>query len=43
MQHQGQVLVVAFSPDSKSVLTGSTDGTTRIWDTATGQTIGAPM
>ena len=34
---------VAFSPDGKLAVTGGTDGNVRVWDTATGQEIGAPM
>jgi len=43
MPHQREVDAVAFSPDGKSVLTGSWDNTARIWDAATGQPIGTPM
>ena len=34
---------VAFSPDGKTVLTGSCDKTARLWDAATGQPIGQPL
>ena len=34
---------MAFSPDGKTVLTGSVDGTARLWDAATGQPIGPPL
>ncbi len=41
--HEGEVLSVAFSPDGRSVLTGSKDGAARLWDTATGKPLGEPM
>ena len=34
---------MAFSPDGKTVLTGSQDKTARLWDAATGEPIGQPM
>ena len=34
---------MAFSPDGKTVLTGSNDKTARLWDAATGQPLGLPM
>src|SRR6185503_8810445 len=34
--HQGWVTAVAWSPDGGHILTGSRDGTARIWDTASG-------
>ena len=37
MMHQASVQAVAFSPDGKTVLTGSWDKTARLWDAATGQ------
>jgi WD40 repeat protein len=43
MEHEQSVNAVAFSPDGKAVLTGSTDQTARLWDAATGQPVRAPM
>jgi WD40 repeat protein len=34
---------VAFSPDSKTILTGSHDGTARFWDTDTAKPLGQPL
>ncbi len=38
LTHQGIVYAVAYSPDGKTVLTGSADQTARLWDAATGST-----
>ena len=35
--HDGPVLAVGFSPDGRWVVTGSSDGTARVFDPATGQ------
>src|SRR5687768_14144861 len=32
--HSGPVTVVAFSPDGKSLVTASADGTARLWEAA---------
>jgi hypothetical protein len=42
-RHNRSVLSVAFSPDGKTVFTGSDDGTARLWNAETGQPLGIPM
>jgi WD40 repeat protein/tRNA A-37 threonylcarbamoyl transferase component Bud32 len=37
LQHQGPVYAVAFSPDGRTVLTGSGDGALHLWEAATGK------
>jgi WD40 repeat protein/tRNA A-37 threonylcarbamoyl transferase component Bud32 len=39
--HQGTVNAVAYAPDGKTFVTASQDGTTRLWDAATGQALKA--
>ena len=41
--HNRLVLSVAFSPDGKTLATGSNDDTVRLWDPATHQQIGSPL
>jgi hypothetical protein len=41
--HSGPVLAVAFSPDGKTLATGSGDRTVRLWDMATHGQIGHPI
>ncbi len=41
--HGRTVAAVAFSPDGKTILTGSADNTARLWDAATGGPIGQPL
>src|SRR5262249_18318476 len=36
-RHGGQINVVAFSPDGKTVLTGANDGVVNLWDTQSGK------
>jgi WD40 repeat protein/tRNA A-37 threonylcarbamoyl transferase component Bud32 len=45
LQHEDVVTVAVFSPDGKSILTGSDwrDGTARRWDAATGKPLGPPL
>ena len=40
-RHQHCVGAVAFSPDGKLILTGSYDGTARLWEMATGRPLGS--
>ena len=37
------MFAVTFSPDGKTMLTGSRDKTARLWDVGTGQPIGPPF
>ena len=41
--HTGWINSVAFSPDGKTLASGSFDGTVRLWDVATHQQIGRPL
>ncbi len=43
LEHHGRVDNVLFRPDGRAILTGSTDGTARLWDAATGQPSGPPL
>ncbi|MFN0125433.1 MAG: protein kinase domain-containing protein, partial [Verrucomicrobiales bacterium] len=37
--HNGTVSSVAFSPDGQRIITGSEDGTAKVWETATGREV----
>jgi eukaryotic-like serine/threonine-protein kinase len=41
--HVGSIAAAAFSPDSKSVVTGAIDHYARLWDTGTGRLIGKTL
>jgi WD40 repeat protein/tetratricopeptide (TPR) repeat protein len=43
LSHAMSVEVAAFSPDSRTVISGSMDGTAQLWDAASGKTIGPPL
>jgi WD40 repeat protein len=43
LSHPAPVDVAAFSPDGKTIVTGSDDRTARLWHAATGQPIGSPL
>ncbi|HWG41537.1 MAG TPA: protein kinase [Gemmataceae bacterium] len=43
LTHAGKTYGLAFTPDSKTVLTGSTDHTCRLWDARTGQPVSKPI
>jgi WD40 repeat protein/TPR repeat protein len=38
-ESEGQLTTAAFSPDGTRLVTASTDGTARLWDSATGKTL----
>ena len=39
--HDGRVDSVAFSPDGRRIVTGSADGTAKVWEAATPQQVAA--
>jgi WD40 repeat protein len=41
--HHGSVTSVMFSSDNTTLASGSVDGAVRLWDTATGRSVGAPF
>jgi WD40 repeat protein len=43
LRHEGAIRAAAFSPDGKKILTGGLDQTARLWNTATGESIGGPL
>jgi WD40 repeat protein len=43
LPHDEQAWRIAFSPDGQRVVTASWDGTARLWDAATGTSLGPPM
>jgi len=43
LSHSSPVVEGAFSPDSRTVISGSMDGTARLWDAASGKSIGSPL
>jgi WD40 repeat protein len=40
LPHEAIVYSVAFSPNSKTIVSGDSDGTLRLWDVGTGQLVG---
>jgi hypothetical protein len=42
LSHKDAIRAMAFSPDGKTVLTGSDDNTARLWETASGKPLGLP-
>ncbi len=43
LAHPGPVKAVAFSPDSRLILTAGDDKTARFWDARTGAPVGRPL
>ena len=43
IEHQSNIDTCAFSPDGKTIVSGSADNTARLWDTATGKPLSPPL
>ncbi len=43
MKHEGDVWAVSYSPDGKTILTGSGDRTARLWDAASSDPLREPL
>jgi WD40 repeat protein len=43
LPHEESVTALAFSPEGKLILTGSHDGTARLWDAKTGEPLCSPL
>jgi WD40 repeat protein len=43
LRHKSGVTAVAYSPDGRTVITGSADKSARLWDAATGKPVGEPL
>ena len=43
LRHAEDVRAVTFSPDGRTLATGSNDGTARLWDAVAGKPLGAPL
>jgi WD40 repeat protein/serine/threonine protein kinase len=43
LEHKDEVYTVAFSPDGRRLVSGSRDGTARLWDVNGGTPIGRPL
>ena len=43
LEHQGSVQAAIFSPDGKTILTGSKDGVAQLWNATTGRSVGQAL
>ena len=41
--YEGDVISIAYSPDGKCVVSGSSDHTIQLWNAKTGEAIGEPF
>jgi WD40 repeat protein len=43
LENASAVLSIAYSPDGRRIVSGSSDNTVRIWDVESGEAVGEPL